>query len=764
MELSQSAMTSGSTTSPKRLRVGVLMGGRSSEREVSFNSGRTVCDHLDTFTYEIIPLFQRVDGGLFILPYRFLHRGKISDFEKRLDAEAEKITWDSLKERIDFAYIAMHGQYAEDGTLQGFLEVLKIPYLGSKVLASALGMDKVMQKEIMKSHGIAVPKGFVVQPHELEMAAQNPDFLATKIAQAQLIPPFMIKPSREGSSIGMYRIDRTKDLYPAVAQAAHVNPHKPQAVLVEECLQGMEFTCVTLTDYKNNCWMPLPPTEIVPEPSTPFFDYEQKYMPGRATKFTPARTSAENIKRIQDTCIKINEILNIENISRIDGFLTKDGNVVIIDPNTFSGLTPSSFLVKQAAEAHMSHTTLINHLIKTELKRYGMLSALEENAKQERSTMNIQQKKRVAVLLGGRTHEREVSFDTGRNVFYKLSPYKYEPIALFVDKNLDLYRINQDLLVCNSTKEVQNGLKPEMKVLWNDLPIIADFVFIGLHGGEGENGSIQGTLEMLGIPYNGSSVLTSALCMDKYKANTFLKSQGFDVPEQYLVGAESWKQDKNAEIAAIKATAPFPLIVKPHDDGCSVLVYKVKNEQELEDAIEAIFADGKQHALVEEFIGGMELTVGVVGNNKVRALPPSQAVTTKDILSMEEKFLPGAGENQTPALLPASAITFVQRTIERVFEALNGKGYSRIDCFYQNAEQSKTGQERLVILEINTLPALTPATCIFHQAAEIGLKPMEFIDLIIELGLEEHNALLRPLLQTHLKFVIDSLKHQRGNV
>ena len=741
METSQSAIDSGQVTHQKRLRVGVLMGGRSTEREVSFNSGRTVCDHLDTFKYEIIPLFQRVDGALFVLPYRFLHRGKISDFEKRLDAEAEKIAWDSLKERIDFVYIAMHGQFAEDGTLQGFLEVLKIPYLGSKVLASALGMDKVIQKEIMKSNGISVPKGFSVQPHELEGAANDPSFLANKIAESGLTPPFIIKPSREGSSIGMYRIDRAKDLYPAIAQAAHVNLHKPQAVLVEECLQGMEFTCVTLTDYKNNCWMPLPPTEIVPEPSSPFFDYEQKYMPGRATKFTPARTSAENIKRIQDTCIKINNILNIENISRIDGFLTNDGDVVIVDPNTFSGLTPSSFLVKQAAEARMSHTTLINHLIKTELEHYGMLPAVEEDVDQERNRMITQQKKRVAVLLGGRTHEKEVSFDTGRNVFYKLSPHKYEPIALFVDKNLELYRINQDLLVCNSTKEVQNGLTPDMKVLWNDLPSIADFVFIGLHGGEGENGSIQGTLEMLGLPYNGSSVLTSALCIDKYKANTFLKSQGFDVPEQYLVNAEQWKKDKKAEIEAIKTTSSFPLIVKPHDDGCSVLVYKVKNEHELENAIEAIFADGKRHALVEEFLVGMELTVGVVGNNKARALPPSQSITTKDVLSMEEKFLPGAGENQTPALLPPCAITFVQQTIERAFEALQGKGYSRIDCFYQTAQQSKTGQERLVILEINTLPALTPATCIFHQAAEIGLKPMEFIDLIVELGFEEHMSI-----------------------
>ena len=152
----------------KTIRVGVIMGGRGNEKEVSFNSGRTICDHLDTFRYSIVPIFQRADGALFILPARFVHRGKISDFEHRLDAEAEKISWAKLKELIDFMYIAMHGRLAEDGTMQGFLEVLGIPYFGSKVFASALGMDKIFQKKILKYGGIRVPNGITVYPESLE--------------------------------------------------------------------------------------------------------------------------------------------------------------------------------------------------------------------------------------------------------------------------------------------------------------------------------------------------------------------------------------------------------------------------------------------------------------------------------------------------------------------------------------------------------------------------------------------------------------------
>ena len=143
----------------KKLRVGVLMGGKSIEREVSFNSGRTVCDHLDTNHYDIVPLFQCANNLLYILPWHFLHRGKINDFEHRLEKEAKKIIWDDLKTYVDFIFIAMHGQFAEDGRLQGLLEVLHIPYLGSGVLASALGMNKSMQKDILSMHSIRVAQG-----------------------------------------------------------------------------------------------------------------------------------------------------------------------------------------------------------------------------------------------------------------------------------------------------------------------------------------------------------------------------------------------------------------------------------------------------------------------------------------------------------------------------------------------------------------------------------------------------------------------------
>jgi D-alanine-D-alanine ligase len=230
-----------------------------------------------------------------------------------------------------------------------------------------------------------------------------------------------------------------------------------------------------------------------------------------------------------------------------------------------------------------------------------------------------------------------------------------------------------------------------------------------------------------------------------------LKLQGFAVPEHAFISHEIWLQDERAAIEHIKATIPAPWIVKPHDDGCSVFVSKVSNDTELENAIHALFAAGKSAAFVEECITGMELTVGVIGNAQPCALPPSKAVAVAGILSIEEKFLPGAGENQTPAPLARSALELVMRFMEAAYVAVGCKGYCRIDCFYQSPEQSPTDQERVVFLEFNTLPALTPATCIFHQAAEVGMRPMDFIDLIVQLGLEEHGKLTNPLaLQTEI--------------
>ncbi len=739
-----------------KLRIGVLMGGLSIEREVSFSSGRTVCDHLDPELYEVIPVFQTSENRLFILPWRFLHRGKISDFEERLAGEAEEIKWDALKNRIDFMFLAQHGRYAEDGAVQGFLEVLGIPYLGSKILGSALGMDKILQKKFLKGQGITVARDIVISPHELASYEDNQEKLFAHLEKNNLSFPLVIKPAQEGSSFGISVVFKQDDLLAALQKASAITPGLTQSILVEERIEGMEFTCVIMVDPITKSPFFFPLTEILYEPGFYLHGYEQKYMPGRSIKFTPARCNDDATSTIYKTCLQVMKALNFSTLGRIDGFLKADGSVVIIDPNTLSGLAPSGFLFTQAAQIGMSHTDVINYLIKNELKGYGMYQDLSN----EISTTQTQSKKiKIGVLLGGPSNEKETSLNSGRNICYKLSPQKYEVLPLFVDAKTELYLLNQQLLVLNATAEIEHKLDRSTNINWHDLPQLVDFVFIGLHGGPGENGAIQGTLEMLGIPYNGPGIAASALCMDKYKLNNFLRTQGFDVPDSLLVSKHEWLIDSNTVTEKCIAQLSLPVIVKPHDDGCSVMVQKAKNKAELITAINTVFAQDKDHVMVEECIIGTELTVGVIGNENPQALPPSQVFSSGDILSMEEKFLPGAGENQTPALLPQDVIARIQKTMEPVFKAAGCTGYSRIDCFYQTATQSKTGKERIITLEINTLPGLTPATCIFHQAAEVGIKPMDFIDLLVTLGFERHKKIQQNIIEVPNKHSIEVIEY-----
>ncbi len=710
-----------------KISVGVLMGGMSLEKEVSFNSGRTVCDHLDTTKYTVIPLFQNSLGHLYIIPQKFLYRGKISDFEHRLETEAQRIYWHDLKNNVDIIFIAQHGRFGEDGCLQGTLELLKVPYVGSKVFGSALGMDKFLQKYFLKLHGIKTPHGILVHPEHISSLSD------AYLVQHALHYPLVIKPVHEGSSFGVKIVHDIVELKQAALHAAHIFKNKPQSIIIEEKIEGMEFSTIIMHNATTGEFKALSITEIVSQHPDIIFDYEQKYMPGRAIKWTPARCSTEQLATIEHVACQTMRALDFCTLGRIDGFLTKDNEVIIIDPNSLSGLAPSSFVFVQAAQKKLNHTEFIHQLLETEMKKTKSTTHTQKLFEHTHQKLVREPDKTViAVILGGASHEREISLESGRNVIYKLPSDKYQAIPIFLSEDLTFHAITHEQLVLNSTHEIQACLEKNQLWTLEDLQRNVDFVFIALHGGHGENGSLQGALEMLQIPYNGSGVLASALCMDKYKTTQFLKACGFATPKNSLVQLhESLEQQ---DFSALH----YPLIIKPHNDGCSTGVHKVENSQQLQEKLKMLHSNGYEYALVEEYIQGMELTVGVMGNTQVTALPPSATIACHGILSIEEKFLPGAGENQTPAPLQPSCLEFIQREIESVYKAIECSGYARIDCFYQSADMSPTEKERLVILEINSLPGLTPATVIFHQAAEVGMTPSDFLHKIIELGFEKH--------------------------
>jgi len=182
-----------------RLRVGVILGGISSEKEVSLNSGRNVYDSLDRESYKPVPIFMDGAGGLWEIPWQLISQNTTTDITERLGNEARRIPYEKLKEEIDFAFLSLHGKYGEDGCIQGLLELLGIPYTGAGVLASALGMDKHMQQRILESEGIGVPRSKAVYVKDWQ---KNQKEIIKKVTNQIGIPCFT-KPSREGSSIGV---------------------------------------------------------------------------------------------------------------------------------------------------------------------------------------------------------------------------------------------------------------------------------------------------------------------------------------------------------------------------------------------------------------------------------------------------------------------------------------------------------------------------------------------------------------------------------
>ena len=345
---------------------------------------------------------------------------------------------------------------------------------------------------------------------------------------------------------------------------------------------------------------------------------------------------------------------------------------------------------------------------------------------------------RVGIIMGGLSSEREVSLESGRNIFSKIDRRKYDPVAIFMDSKAALWEIPVKLLMRNSTSDIEEDLAEEAKPIpYESLKGRVDVVCLGLHGKYGEDGCMQGLLELLGVPYTGSGVLASAIGMDKYVCRQILEISGIDVPRTIPVTRRRWETQKEETAEKIAREIGFPCVVKPCREGCSTAVKKVMAAGGIHDAVDnALLWDNV--ALVEEFLTGMEVTCGVLGVDSPEALVPSETIPTDDVLSLEDKFLYGQGENKTPARLPEEQIRKVRETAVATFRNLNLKGYARIDMFVRE-------DGRVAVLEPNTLPGMTPSTVLFHQAAAAGITQTDLIDRIIQYAIEVHAGKRGPL-------------------
>jgi D-alanine-D-alanine ligase len=307
-----------------RLTVALLAGGKSAEREVSLKSGEQVYRALDKERYEI----RRYDP---------------SDDLPRLAQDAAM---------IDVALIILHGRLGEDGTIQGFLDLLNIPYQGSGVLGSALAMNKILSKQLYMHAGIPVAP-FVVISHPGSEAAA---FVLDKLGF-----PVVVKPEHEGSSIGL-SIVRTPG---ALAQALEKAWQYDRRCLVEKFISGAEVTGGVLG---NDSLQALPLVEIIPSADHEFFDYSAKYTPGASEEICPARLSPELTTKAQEYARRAHQALCCRGYSRTD-MIVSDHEVFVLETNTIPGMTQTSLFPQAAAAVGMSFSKLLDRLIDLALEK-----------------------------------------------------------------------------------------------------------------------------------------------------------------------------------------------------------------------------------------------------------------------------------------------------------------------------------------------------------------------------------------------------------
>jgi D-alanine-D-alanine ligase len=337
-----------------KTRITVIMGGPSAEHEVSILTGREVLLNLNRDRYSVTAVVITRDRRFFycdatqnVPDLRHLAAPDVSDiFNGSCDAAHSQPIWDIT----DIAFIAMHGEFGEDGTIQGFLETVGIPYTGSGVLASAAGMDKIASKRIFESTGIVTPPSSVYCP-------ACPELTAEAIAAKHGFPCF-VKCPQSGSSRLMGRaadIDALKKLLKELSGYS-------KSILVETSVKGEEFSCPVL-ERPDGSVSALPPIFIKPV-SSDFFDYEAKYSRGASEEIVPAPCTEEIANRIKDMAVRAHLALGCRGLTRTDMILS-NGNLYVLEINTLPGLTPASLAPKSFAASGGSYPELLDIIILT---------------------------------------------------------------------------------------------------------------------------------------------------------------------------------------------------------------------------------------------------------------------------------------------------------------------------------------------------------------------------------------------------------------
>lgn len=781
------------------MKIAVICGGPSPERGISLNSARSVADHLESENVEIVPIYFDYQKHAYSVSRAQLYSNTPSDFDFKLHRSAKFLSKSALKnllKSVDLAFPVMHGTFGEDGGIQRILEKWKVPYVGSGVDACKKCFDKFDANEFIHSQGF-----FTLPSTVLKIYHNDHRQILAEFFQKHKIKRAIVKPATGGSSIGVHSVGTVDEAMEKVEML--FSKRVDTRVVVEPFCEGVEFTVIIL---QNKFGMPVAvlPTEIETDYTEhQIFDFRKKYLPSRQVKYhCPPRFSNEVIEKIQVQAEQLFKVLGMRDFARFDGWLLPDGSIWFSDFNPISGMEQNSFLFQQGARVGFSHRALLEFIVRGACNRNGI--SCEQLGCEKVKNVS---KREIPVLFGGATSERQVSLMSGTNSWLKLRrSEKYSPKPYLLDMENNVWNLPYALTLNHTVEEImhncENAEKDEKRLKFLEEKVrmrliekgdemffapekvslkkfiesrkFGDFVFLGLHGGEGENGVLQGKLETAGLKFNGSGSESSALCMDKFL--TGQKLLGMEKDGIFVAPKRSVKisEIKNCEKYWKEICAEFvtrSVIVKPQGDGCSSGIVRLFSVDDLEKYLK-IVKDGlpqiprgtfkNQNGIIdmpqekmskllfEKFIetdsiravgnrlkykkrsGFVEVTVGVLETGgRMRALSPSMTVAENSVLSVEEKFQGGTGINITPPgeeIVKRAALEKAKKAIEMVAARLGLRGYARIDAFLN----VKSGD--IIVIEVNTLPALTPSTVLYHQALSESpqIFPTELLESLIE--------------------------------
>ncbi|MBR3932186.1 MAG: D-alanine--D-alanine ligase [Tidjanibacter sp.] len=321
----------------KKLNVALLAGGNSSEREIALQSAAQVAAAFDAEKYNV----WLVD----VCGRKFTHR-TAEGVEYGVDLNDFSLTVEGTKTLFDYAYIMIHGTPGEDGHLQGYLEMMGVPFSSCDMVSSVITFDKITTKRAVAHTGVGLAKDILLR---------EDDWIAPEAIVAELGLPLFVKPNASGSSCGVTKVKRVKELPEAIFKAFE----ESSEVLVEEFVAGREMACGVLVTADKE-WL-LPITEVVAK--NEFFDYEAKYTAGMSDEITPADIPAELADRLHEMTLAAYKACRCRGLARVDFIVTPEGEPYLIEINTIPGMSGGSIVPKQLREAGISMTEALTAVI-----------------------------------------------------------------------------------------------------------------------------------------------------------------------------------------------------------------------------------------------------------------------------------------------------------------------------------------------------------------------------------------------------------------